>query len=135
MNCHTIKLSRMKYFITLIIILFFNSSFSQVDFKVFFGTGFDQKECTLILSYHKGGKLINDTLLNKEILHDNEVTGLSHYLEIKIPKKGVKHFVLIIDDVKYNYRFDKVRNKSQLKIEYWDGIDFCLYQKNKFIFY
>jgi hypothetical protein len=125
----------MKYFITFLFITFFNSAFSQVDFEVFFGSGFGQKECTLILSYSKGDINTKDTLLNKQIMIENEVTGLSHYLHIKLPKKGVKHFELIVDGTKYNYRFDEVKNKSQLRIEYWDGIDFCLFQKNKFIFY
>ena len=111
------------------------SSFSQNNFTILFGNGFDSLKVTLIIGYRINSTYQSDTLLFKEELNSEYITGLTKQIEIKIPKKEIKEIKLILSDKVYNYRFDRIRKNSQLKIEMFDGIDFCLYQKNKFKFY
>ena len=125
----------MKFFILGLFYFFSFSGFAQNELTIFFGAGFDSTKCTLTISYWKNESYNVDTLLMNKLLVQNYSTGLSHSVTANLPKKELKEIRLIVDGTKYNFRFDKLRKGSQLRIEFLDGIDFCLFQKRKFHFY
>ena len=111
------------------------SSFSQNNLTIFLGTGFEFYDVTLIIGYSLDSTYQSDTLLYEEKIIGEPITGLSKTIHAKIPKKGRKDIKLIYRGKTYYFRFDRIRNNSQLKIEKVGEIDFLLYQKEKMKFH
>jgi len=125
----------MRILILGLIFLCCKPGLSQDDFKIFLGAGLDSTICTLTISYWENETYNTDTLIKNKLLAENYVTGLTYAVNAKIPRKSRKEVKLVLDGIKYNYRFDIIKNNSELRIEFLDGIDFCLFQKRKFMFY
>ena len=129
------KILQMKFYTLLLFLCIHLYSLSQNNLTIFFGNGFENKHCTLTISYWEDESYIVDTLMINELLKDNHITGLTYTVNSSYPKKSIIEIKLNVDDTKYNYRFDRLKNNSELKIEFLDGIDFCLFEKRKFKFY
>ena len=125
----------MRILILGLIFLYCKPGLSQDDLKIFLGAGLDSTICTLTISYWENETYNTDTLIKNKLLDENYVTGLTYAVNAKIPRKSRKEVKLVLDGIKYNYRFDIIKNNSELRIEFLDGIDFCLFQKRKFLFY
>jgi hypothetical protein len=108
--------------------------FAQREFQIFLGGGFHGDSCTLIGSYFEKNVLVIDTLINNEILESGEVVGLAKTLSVKYPKKGRYEIRCKINTNEYMIRFDKICNKTELRIELYYGIDFCILYKGGFLF-
>ena len=124
-----------NYLILLFFVAQFNLSFSQDQFKIFIGGGFENDKITLIGSYYVGDKLINDTLIYRESVYTNQATGLGKSLIAKFSKNSRYDLKIEINDKTFLYQTDKLCRKSELRIEHYHEIDFCFLYRGGFKFY
>lgn len=125
----------MKNFLIIIFVFFSNIIFSQREFKILLGGGFHGDTCLIIGSYFENEKYVIDTLVNSEVLESGLVVGLAKSIKVKYPKKGEYSISCTVNKKHYLFRLDKICNKTEIRIELYDGIDFCVKYRGGFKFY
>ena len=111
------------------------SAFSQNEFKVFFGGGFENDTITLLGSYYSKENIIKDTIMYKDIITSDLISGLGKSLNVEYPKNTRYDLTVIINKKTFLYSTDKLCRKSELRIENYHQIDFCFLYKGGFKFY
>lgn len=123
----------MKALIILITILITSIDLtSQQKINIEIESGLIENQSTVILSYHTKTDFIDDTIYKNES-GIKGVEGLSDLLIVKIPKREIKEFLIIVKNQKYKFLIDRIKNNSILKIDYRNGhIHFSLFQRRRF---
>lgn len=124
-----------NYLILLLFGIQSSTSFSQNQFKIFIGGGFENDTITLIGSYYVRDKFMSDTIIFGENIQSNHVSGLGRSLKAKFSKNSRYDLTIEINDKTFLYQTDKLCRKSELRIENYHEIDFCLLFRGGFKFY
>lgn len=102
---------------------------SQKQLTIIIGNGFEGSESSLYVTYtEKDESPVTKACFEDVQLKDNFVTDLSYYLEVELPQKGIKEVLFESGGNQYRFCFNRIKNKSKLKIEMLDGVRFCFIQ-------